>query len=162
MTEIFKRVLKPTTKMTVTITYSEGQLSFTGTGWHGSGQVVEHLTKDNPAPEFTRKDCFRLMQAWKRWHLNYMRAGTPRQEEVVRTWMDTAIDKSYEATCAMLEGVGLLFDNGYKYGSAWLKEEVPEDVLEWLFSLPGDGNTYLDIYQPEIDEQAFMTVLSVR
>ena len=25
---------------------------------------------------------------------------------------------------------------GYKYGSAWLYEEVPDDVIEWLFSLP--------------------------
>lgn len=25
---------------------------------------------------------------------------------------------------------------GYKYGSAWLKEEVPEKVIDWLFSLP--------------------------
>lgn len=28
---------------------------------------------------------------------------------------------------------------GYKYGSAWLKEEVPADVLEFLSSLPGSG-----------------------
>lgn len=25
---------------------------------------------------------------------------------------------------------------GYKYGTSWLKEEVPQDVLDWLFSLP--------------------------
>ena len=25
---------------------------------------------------------------------------------------------------------------GYKYGSAWLREEVPADVIEWLFSRP--------------------------
>ncbi|MDR2044891.1 MAG: hypothetical protein LBQ15_11135 [Clostridium sp.] len=25
---------------------------------------------------------------------------------------------------------------GYQYGSAWLREEVPEDVLEWLYALP--------------------------
>ena len=25
---------------------------------------------------------------------------------------------------------------GYKYGSSWKKEEVPEDVIEWLFALP--------------------------
>ncbi len=25
---------------------------------------------------------------------------------------------------------------GYKYGSAWLKREVPEEVLEWLANLP--------------------------
>lgn len=25
---------------------------------------------------------------------------------------------------------------GYKYGTKWLKEDVPRDVIEWLFSLP--------------------------
>lgn len=25
---------------------------------------------------------------------------------------------------------------GYKYGSSWNKEEVPEDVIQWLFNLP--------------------------
>lgn len=25
---------------------------------------------------------------------------------------------------------------GYKYGTAWLTEEVPQDVIDWLFALP--------------------------
>lgn len=25
---------------------------------------------------------------------------------------------------------------GYKYGTQWLKEEVPEEVIDWLFALP--------------------------
>ena len=25
---------------------------------------------------------------------------------------------------------------GYRYGTAWLKEEVPQDVIDWLFALP--------------------------
>lgn len=25
---------------------------------------------------------------------------------------------------------------GYKYGTSWIKEEVPQNVIEWLFSLP--------------------------
>lgn len=25
---------------------------------------------------------------------------------------------------------------GYKYGTSWLKEKVPQDVLDWLFALP--------------------------
>lgn len=30
---------------------------------------------------------------------------------------------------------------GYKYGSAWNKEEVPADVINWLFSLPATDIT---------------------
>lgn len=28
---------------------------------------------------------------------------------------------------------------GYEYGSAWMKSEVPEDVLQWLYDLPTSG-----------------------
>ena len=162
LTEEFRRVIQPTTSMKVTITYrADGRLSLVGSGRHGSGQVYEYLTKDNPAPGFTRKDCFRLKQAWQRWHLNDMRAGTPKQEEAIRRWRSTTDDPSYDAACKMLESIDLLFDNGYRYGTAWLKEKVPLDVLEWLFSLPGTGSTFSDVYSPEIEEQAFNAILNI-
>jgi len=146
--------------MFVTLTYrADGSLSFIGTGRHGAGQVFEFLTKDTPAPDYTRKDCFRLQQAWRRWHLNHMRPGTPKQEEAVRKWRQTAEDIGYKATCEMLKSIDLLVDNGYRYGTAWLKEKVPVDVLEWLFSLPGLGNTFDDIHPLEIDEQVFNAIL---
>ena len=25
---------------------------------------------------------------------------------------------------------------GYKYGTSWKKEEVPEEIIKWLFDLP--------------------------
>lgn len=25
---------------------------------------------------------------------------------------------------------------GYKYGTSWIKEEVPEEIIKWLFKLP--------------------------
>lgn len=161
MTEVFRRVLKPTTAMTVTLTYkADGRLSFVGTGRHGSGQVYEYLTKDTPAYGYKRKDCFRLKQAWQRWHLNDMRAGTPKQEEAVRKWRPTADDPSYDAACKMLESINLLVDGDYRYGTAWLKEEVPLDVLEWLFSLPGTGSTFSDVYSPEINQNDFDAILA--
>lgn len=163
MEEIFKRVLKPTTAMTVTLTYSaDGRLSFIGTGRHGSGQVVKYLYTDTPAKGFTRKDCFRLKQAWERWHLNDMRAGTPKQEDAVRKWRTTSNDQSYKAAFEMLKSIDLLVDDGHKYGSKWLKEEVPLDVLEWLFSLPGIGATFDDIHPAEISEQDFYMILNER
>lgn len=160
LAEVFKRVVKPTTSMTVEISFSDGELSLVGYGRHGSGQVYEHIMDGTPLPPFTRKDCFRLKQIWQRWHLNYMRAGTPKQEEVVRKWRSTIENPNYEKTCKMLESLGLLTDGGYKYGSKWLKEEVPLDVLEWLFNLPGDGNTFSDVYSPEINQNDFDAILA--
>lgn len=149
--------------MTVTLLFgSDGALAFIGSGRHGSGQVLEYLTKDNPAPGFTSGDCLRLKQAWQRWHLNHMRAGTYEQERMVREWREFAPGSyDYQAACKMLEEKGLLIDNGYKYGSAWLKEEVPSDVLEWLFSLPGEGDTFYDIFTPTIDYEDFKSILNL-
>ena len=39
--------------------------------------------------------------------------------------------------------------------------DVPDDVLKFLFSLPGDGDTYYDINQPVIDEQGYIEILRV-
>ena len=51
----------------------------------------------------------------------------------------------------------------------WLREgtdgqasiDIPDDVLQFLFSLPGDGDTYYDINQPVIDEQDYIEILQV-
>ena len=160
LTETFKRVLRPTTACAVTITYTEsGRLSFVGSGRHGSGQVSGYLIKDKPAPGFTKDDVVRFCHLWERWHLNDMRAGTPKQEEAVRQWRKVSKNASYKDTCEMLESINLLFDNGYKYGSKWLKEDVPAEVLEWLFTLPGVGNTFSDLYSLEIDDRVFDAVV---
>lgn len=72
-------------------------------------------------------------EVWNRWHLNDIRAGTPKQEEYIRK---NITKYEYGAVCRSLKDAGILEDNGYKYGSSWLKEEVPEDVIEWLMALP--------------------------
>lgn len=157
----FQRVLRPTTACAVLITYTEdGRLSFYGSGRHGSGQVSGHLIKDKPAPGFTKDDVARLCHLWERWHLNDMRAGTPKQEEAVRQWRKANKNAGYKDTCEMLESINLLFDNGYKYGSKWLKEDVPAEVLEWLFTLPGTGSTFSEVYSPEINQNDFDAILA--
>ena len=91
-----------------------------------------------------------------------LRAGTQRQEDALRKYYEINPRRhSYDEACEYLSEVGLLVDNGYKYGSSWLTEEVPQDVIRWLFSLPGDGNSADDVYPPEISEQAFLDVLLV-
>lgn len=78
----------------------------------------------------------RLVQIWEYWHLNDMRAGTFAQEQALKEVKDS-FDRLdwYTQACAYLESIGLLYDNGYKYGSAWLTEELPEDVIEYVKNL---------------------------
>lgn len=80
---------------------------------------------------------------WNRWHLNGLKAGTPAQEQFLRDNPVMAIYpvSHYTKACEALDAAGLLVDNGYKYGSAWKLEEVPEDVLQWLYDLPPATST---------------------
>ena len=84
-------------------------------------------------------DLERFNEVWNRWHLNDMRAGTPKQEEALREAENAGWEhKSYDGALAKLAELGLKVDGGYVYGSAWNHEDVPEDVVEYLDSLPSN------------------------
>ena len=123
------------------------------------GQIEEVLsdlvTWDH---QYDKSMTARLAQLWKRWHLNDMKAGCYHQRSA--EWDKAPIDPAKplsawdyhfegqrQRTHNMLVWItpeehprGLLGKPcpvcGYKYGSAWLREEVPQDVIDWLFSLP--------------------------
>lgn len=93
------------------------------------GQIVD-VQIPNPNPEI---DLAKFMGIWRRWHLNDMNPGTPAQMAIVR-----GTCRNYDEALALLAEHDLLVDHGYKYGTAWLREEVPGDALTWLAALPGD------------------------
>lgn len=111
----------------------------------------------------------KLADIWDRWHLNGMRAGSPRQQAWLRDHPVTAVypESYYDKAKAALREAGLepdteffhptrsrdrviasgvgadsrinrypVFDVPYSYGSAWIYEAVPADVLQWLYDLP--------------------------
>lgn len=104
--------------------------------------LLELFKEDNtPVPDLFQK----IYDFWKKYHLNDMHAGTPRQEAAIK---DKFSDKypGYEKAVKWLEEINLLYDpelkdrNGkpYKYGSAWLKQDIPQvDLIqiEQLFNL---------------------------
>ena len=128
------------------------------------GQINMHLRGHEaliaPAHGWDLERLQKFFSIWARWHLNDMRAGSPAQEEFLRCHADAwaayitnAREKAcsvedasdiypasyYTWACTVLAAAGLHPDperNEYRYGSAWLKEEVPEDVLVWLRALP--------------------------
>lgn len=129
----------------VTVAYTDGRLSLSGVegptangdALGSSGQCSDLAVVDY-APGWTAEMVDRLRAEWERWHLNDMRAGSPAQEAWLRanpvkaTYPESHYDKASEALAA----AGLNPDGGYRYGSAWLTEEVPADVLAWLQALP--------------------------
>ncbi len=112
----------------------------------GCGQIGIHMDRVGAVPEpWTLPMIEEFGRIWERWHLNDMIAGSPAQEDWLRANpVDAKYPKShYEEACKALAAAGLHPDpnNGYKYGSAWLLEEVPEEALAFLVGLPASQKT---------------------
>lgn len=127
----------------VEIRLHDGRLSICGTVYEGKrlrsdernliscGQCIDWAKEFIPA---------RLYEIWDRWHLNNMRAGTPAQEQYLREQNEYIVSfggkpMDYGSACECLAAKDLLVDNGHKYGSAWLKEDLPQEVIDYVSSL---------------------------
>jgi hypothetical protein len=92
------------------------------------GQIYDEIiTKAGPK--------YRLIKIWKRWHLNDMQSGTRKQNKCLDDWKERPKGWSYEEDCEYLKKHRLHSDKGYKYGSAWLVEILPEEVMAEIDSL---------------------------
>jgi len=139
------------------IEFKDGRLSITGVvgpmksgnALGSCGQIITgfaeydrrgHTSVTNivPASGWTVGYIRRFFDVWDRWHLNDMRAGTPKQEEWLRQHPIEVVypESHYEKASKLLEEAGLNPDDGYRYGHAWLREEVPAEVLQFLADLP--------------------------
>lgn len=95
------------------------ELSVCGSTPYSGGQCREELDGlETFAAPWDAARVARLGEVWDAWHLNGMRAGCEHQRA----------DGLASGTCETC---------GYAYGSAWLAEPLPADVLEWLAQLPG-------------------------
>lgn len=99
-----------------------------GTGIIRCGQCLDELAqyssiKNNP--KFKQ-----VYEWWKKWHLNDMHAGTEKQEQALEDAGLTGWANEYSNRCDYLESIGLLYDNGYEFGTSWLKREIPDEIQE--------------------------------
>ena len=102
------------------------------------GQIVMSLNPKNiePAPGWNRDRIRRFLKIWGRWHLNDMCAGNPEQERTLRQHKISGSIGHYDWACGVLKNAGILVSDGYKYGSGWMTEEIPQTILEELAALP--------------------------
>lgn len=122
----------PATFLTVSLS---GQINLTqddGRGGGGvSGQIVDRLHEvKSLANGVTRAQFDRLIELWRRWHSNDLRAACIHQQSFAlphgvldRQWPTRAAAET--AKCPV----------GYRYGSDWLVELVPQEVIDELKSL---------------------------
>lgn len=79
-------------------------------------------------PGWNAEKEHKFLSTWKRWHLNDMNSACEHQRELGWEYEDHHDKKTFKGeACPVC---------GYKIGSAWLKEDVPEDVLQFLYDLP--------------------------
>lgn len=99
-------------------------------------QGIEELVKRFRCrvPRSKRADFDRLIEIWRKYHLNDMTPGTKAQEDAINEWVERGGGKSkdYVATCNYLESIGLLEDRGYRYGSGWLCRPIDEDDIKFI------------------------------
>ena len=100
-------------------------------GWQCSQDIFTFFTSHPQEMTKENTELLELLQLWRRWHLNDLRAGTDVQRKALRAW-EGFLKADYTASCNYLESIGLLEERGYKYGHAWLFERVPNEVLNQL------------------------------
>lgn len=129
--------------------------------WNGNhsdvymgGQCFDDLKE---IPEVGKLPIFKeIYDLWKKYHLNDLHAGTKEQEDILKEAVKTGELEGYGAnyykeTCDYLESKDMLYDKEYlvekkqadgttkrvpyRYGTGWLKEEIPEGDLLRIKSL---------------------------
>lgn len=126
--------------VTVDIEWTGERLSMSGTAERPrardideGGQMQDTIT-EIPATDLLVSASARdqLVDIWNRWHLNDMRAGCEHQRAAGWTparygTPEYGTDDPIGKPCPMC---------GYRYGSAWLHEDVPADILQILRTWP--------------------------
>lgn len=127
------------------------------------GQCFDDLKE---IPEVGELPIFKeIYDLWKKYHLNDLHAGTKEQEDILKEAVKTReleeYGANYKEKCDYLESKDMLYDKkylvekkqadgtikrvAYKYGTGWLKEEIPEGDLLRIKSLIQKEK----IYEPE-------------
>ena len=99
------------------------------------GQCFDILFKCLKDNKIMNKQFEKIYRLWKLHHLNDLHAGTERQEKALSLANKRHVD--FKERCDYLKSVGLLYDDGYLYGSSWLYREIPQDDLKTIKEIIG-------------------------
>ena len=91
------------------------------------GQNLDEIYRLNGDNYFFR----RIYKYWKKYHLNDLRAGTQQQTKILKNCEST----DYDDRCKFLKEHDLYVDRGYTYGTMWLTQMIPKDVVRQIKKL---------------------------
>lgn len=96
------------------------------------GQIYGEVSRLFP----NNKRVRRIIEVWKRWHLNGLRAGCEHQREEKWGLKELEVNGKKQLSNWVYEKdhpEGVLMKPcpqcGYQYGSAWLFEEIPQEII---------------------------------
>lgn len=125
-------------KVTITIELKEGNI-FTASGdvWnmHQTDIVCGGQCLDEIKKYIHNKTFDTIYRLWKLYHLNDTHTGTREQEKALKQKFGGVNANKYDEQCEYLKSINLYIDKGYKFGSGWLKEEIPTDDLQVIKNL---------------------------
>lgn len=84
----------------------------------------------------------KIYRLWKLYHLNDMHTGTKKQEQALAKAKLNNWANNYDKCCNYLESIGLLVDNGYKFGTSWLYEAIPEQDLKEIRNIINEKDPF--------------------
>ena len=103
------------------------------------GQCLDTIKECLP----NNKTFNQIYNIWKLYHLNDMTAGSPKQNDVIDKYFNNnPFPHDYDLICMALKSIDLLEDKSfihkdkpYRYGSAWLKTEIPPNIIKQVYGL---------------------------
>lgn len=105
----------------------------------GYGQIIEKF--ENYIPFFANYNidsAKKIAEIWHKYHLNDLQAGTKLQQDTLEEnrneWYKENED-NYGHKKAFLENRNLLIDRNYQYGTGWLYKPVPQEIIDFIYSL---------------------------
>lgn len=100
-----------------------------------AGQMIDTLMELYP----NHSQLQSIGKLWERWHLNDLKAGAGPQNHFIDTLKKAGWQYDYTDACTKLSQAGIyevaLDDFTYKYGTAWLVEPLPQEVIDQILSL---------------------------
>lgn len=106
-----------------------------GIGAKCGGQIYDSVM-ENIGVNVNRTIVRRIIDVWKKNHLNDIRAGTKQQMYALQYMPVTNQTDDYKSKVEFLKQIGIYEDRGYTYGDEWLYEEPDYDNI--LILLHGD------------------------
>lgn len=114
-----------------------------GRCWGSAGQIQDDIEGLIPDNGWNQEMVEEFLDIWREWHLNDMQAGSARQQAFLNGFRKENGWKGYEEECKALAEAGLLEDEEcmvegkpYRYGSSWLRKELPAEVVAFLRAIP--------------------------